>query len=330
MLRRMMVALVLLLCVAASCGAGNGGALPGDLVVYVLKPVAPNKVLPTTDPASIPGRISDTIRVMATPGECAPASIVLRPRGDVPDLMLEATALTGTASTIAASSVDLRWVKCWYQDGGAWWNIIRRGGKLLVPELLLHDDSLVRVDYEKEENHLKLTYPDGATKYAWISDPTPAEQSHFLNMRPEQFPVRDSPRLLPTSISANTNKQAWLTVQVPESALPGAYTGSINLLARKRKLGALRLELTVLPFRLAEPRTYYDPQREFTYSIYYWGGTRPPGHGHPRRQTQERKATARRAAGHLRPRRNQPEPDLEPGVDVRAASGSAPKPADTG
>lgn len=275
----MTIALLVLLCVAASCAAGDDRALSRDIVVYVLKPVAPNRILPSTAPASIPGRISDTMRIMATPGEYEPASIVLRPHTDIADLMLEATPLTGPESTIPASNVALRWVKCWYQDGGAWWNIVRRGGKQLVPELLVGDDSLVKVDSEKEENHLKLTYPDGTTKYVWISDPTAAEQSHFLNLTPEQFPVKDSPMLLPTSVPANTNKQVWLTVKVPESAHPGAYAGSVRLRAGKRKLGALRLELAVLPFRLAEPRTYYDPEREFTYSIYYWGQLDPRGAG---------------------------------------------------
>ena len=277
-MHRTMIVLVFLMCVAGAGAARNGASLSSDLVIYVLKPTAPNMVLPSTAPSSIPGRIGDTIFITATPGEYEAASVVLRPRTDVAGLMLEATPLTGAMGAIPASCVDIRWVKCWYQDGGAWRNIVKRGGKMLVPELLLHDDSLIRVN-DKQEDYLKITYPDGAVNYLWVSDPAPAKQSCNLRITPEQCPVKDSPTLLPTSIPANTNKQVWITVKVPDDAHPGAYAGSINLFAGKQALGALRLKLVVLPFRLAEPKTYYDPQREFTYSIYYWGELDPQGTG---------------------------------------------------
>jgi hypothetical protein len=276
--RRMVIALIVLLSIVVYSAASYSGTLSSDLVAYVLKPTAPNMVLPSTDPSSIAGRIGDTIFMTATPGEYEAASVVLRPRADLADLMLEATPLTAAMGAIPASSVDIRWVKCWYQDGGAWWNIVKRGGKMLVPELLLHDDSLVRVN-DKQEDYLKITYPDGGVNYLWVSDPAPAKQSCNLRITPEQCPVNDSPMLLPTTIAANTNKQVWITVKVPDDARPGAYAGSINLTAGKRALGALRLKLVVLPFRLAEPKTYYDLKREFTYSIYYWGELDPQGTG---------------------------------------------------
>jgi len=70
--------------------------------------------------------------------------------------------------------------------------------------------------------------------------------------------------LLPVNIPAQTNKQFWITIKVPDDASAGVYTGSINLYANKELLGTLELKLRVLPFKLTQP--YYIS------SIYYAGG----------------------------------------------------------
>ncbi|MFH2069349.1 MAG: hypothetical protein ABII89_07830 [Candidatus Omnitrophota bacterium] len=238
---------------------------PG-LITFIVSPGGGTKVLPF-DPF-LPDEVPGEIKIVATPGEYEPASFALYSKNDLNGLTLKATDLKGTKGTIPSSSIDLKVVKCWYQTGIVWNSgIFQEGTKDLVPELLLNDDTLVKVDHEKKENYLKLSFPEGE-KYAWISDPEEVFQT-WLTI--EEFPVKDSPALLPVNIPAGTNKQFWVTVKVPEDAKDGVYTGSINLSAGEKTLGAVTLKLRVLPFKLASPKTYYDLTREFTSSIYYLG-----------------------------------------------------------
>ncbi|MFH1903853.1 MAG: hypothetical protein ABIK20_07395 [Candidatus Omnitrophota bacterium] len=240
-----------------------------DLVTLIVSPIDGTKVLPS-DPF-VPGEITNEIKIVATPGEYEPASFVLTPKNDLKSLTLKASDLKGAAGTIPSSNIDLKVVKCWYQTGTVWNNgRFEEGTKYLVPELLLNDDTLVKVDYEKKENYLKLAFPEGE-KYVWISDP---KEVFTIWRTIDEFPVKDSPALLPVTIPARENKQFWVTVQVPEDAKDGVYTGSISLSSEGKPLGAITLKLRVLPFKLASPKTYGDslaPSRDFTSSIYYLG-----------------------------------------------------------
>ena len=84
---------------------------------------------------------------------------------------MKASELKGDAGPIPASAVDIKVVKCWYQSGSAWHNQKQdKSKRVLVPELLLNDETLVKVDREKQENYVKLRFPEG-DKYVWISNP---------------------------------------------------------------------------------------------------------------------------------------------------------------
>jgi len=72
--------------------------------------------------------------------------------------------------------------------------------------------------------------------------------------------MKDSSTLLPVHIAANTNKQFWVTVHVPENASSGRYSGRITLSTSTARHD-LNLMLEVLPFELLKP--YY------TSSMYY-------------------------------------------------------------
>ncbi|MFL2869417.1 MAG: hypothetical protein ACJZ8O_01600 [Pirellulaceae bacterium] len=80
--------------------------------------------------------------------------------------------------------------------------------KRLVPELLLKDDDLVRVDSENETNSVRSTAEDGSTKYLSASgkDPKALEE-----LRPV-----DAATLQPVTIPAGTMKQFWLTLHIPQ------------------------------------------------------------------------------------------------------------------
>jgi hypothetical protein len=245
--------------------------VPQRLIVTTLPPISSRPVLPrTTDELrDLSGVISDTLGVTATPGEYEPASFVVYALSDIHDLEVRVGDLKNGTNTISRSQIDVKTVKRWYQAGSAWTGIGQNKSKrVLVPELLLNDDTLVKVDHQTKENYLKLSFP-AETRYVWISNPQGVSVSTILSC--DSYPVKDSPTLLPVSIASGDDKQFWLTVHVPNEAPAGTYTGPIELYAGTERLAELQLEVCVLPFKLSDP--YY------TSSLYYRGMLDPTGRG---------------------------------------------------
>lgn len=252
----------------------QGTVATARLLVYRTSPFSSTMLLPRT--VELPGEVAREVEITACPGEYESASLVVWAPEAVPSLRLTATDLEGPGGTIAAANVDLKWVKCWFQAGSAPHGVTQdRSRKSLVPELLLNDPTLVRVDLESQHNFLKLSFPDGS-RYVPIDDPTPVPWGHHFTLA--EFPVRDSPVLLPLDLPAGQNQQVWITVKVPPVAA-GRYVGQIRLSAEGQQIGQVALAVQVLPFSLPVPRTHYDPLEEFTYSLYYWGELDPTGAG---------------------------------------------------
>ncbi|MBT7060053.1 MAG: hypothetical protein HN976_33460 [Lentisphaerae bacterium] len=196
----------------------------------------------------------------AARGEYEPASFVVAASVDLRSLRVEAGVLSGPrGSTIPASAVDIKAVKCWFQGGTAWASIRQdKRKRILTPELLLNDDSLIRVEHKTKDNHIKLSFPNGS-KYAWISDPADVRKGKSLSA--EAFPIRDASVLQPVHVEAGTNKQFWLTVKVPPATRPGLYNGAIRLTTAGTSVAVLSLAVTVLPFELLPP--YYTSSMDY-------------------------------------------------------------------
>ena len=244
---KVLISLLVIPLLSTSCGAQ--GAHTADesvdprITIYVVPTITDEKILPTLD---IPDSyVSNEISVVASRGQYEPASFVIRALDDLVSLELEATDLEGETGSIASSNIDIRVVKVWYQSGP---------DKHLTPELLLKDDSLVKV--EGEENYLKMS--DGS--YLWISDPTPTADP-YKRWSIDEISVQDSDTLQPVNIPAGTNKQFWITFWIPNGTSPGIYTGNIELRTPTEILGSIELSLEVLPIELLE--SYLE------YSIYY-------------------------------------------------------------
>ena len=217
-------------------------------------PRLPDKM--TTD-----GRLSNQLRIVAAQGEFEPASFVIAPKADVARLELKPSALTGAGSQIPVGAVDIKVVKTWYQGGTAWYSYFGDSNRReLVPELLLNDETLVRVDRQKKENYLRV-----GNEYQWISYPGEKAEK-FFNYLTE--PVSDSKTLQPVRLTKGENKQIWVTVKVPENTPAGIYRGPIQLLADGRPAGAVNLEVRVLPFALPAPKTYYDTDKDYLVTLY--------------------------------------------------------------
>jgi len=212
-------------------------------IEVIRKPLASYKILPFAARIEKTDTAAETIPVTAAPGSYATASFIIR-SGDVDlkGLTVEVTDLEaragapgrkGNPPVIPGGEVDVRLVKCWYQAG------IGLGDtrhKTLVPELLLHDDDLVRVDYDRQVNLLRN-----------------ADR------------IEDAKTLKPFQVPRHQNKQVWLTIRVRERVEPADYEGSVLIHNQKQKR-KLRLRLTVLPLALPGPRLFYG--------LYYTGQLR--------------------------------------------------------
>jgi len=218
--------------------------------IYITKPITNVKIL--LNAMSNPGSVSNAININACRGQYEPASFVVRSAQKILGLGIAATELKGEQSTIPAGAVDIRVVKCWFQAG----RLLHVPGPrqyLLTPELLLRDDKLIYVDLEKKENYLRTN--GLGDNYILISGPTSENLRDLL--------PKNSDTLQPVDIDINTNKQFWITVHVPEDAMPGLYIGKLVISTLNSPPSEIPLRLRVLPFRLEKPT--------LRYAIYYRG-----------------------------------------------------------
>ncbi len=193
-------------------------------------------------------------------GEYEPASFVIKALKNLKKVTIKPSDLVNADGSVKISknNIDIKVVKCWFQGGTAGRSISQaKSPKKLVPELLVNDDSLVKVDYEKKENYLKLSFPDKQV-YKWISNPQNKTSERPFN---SDFPVKDSKELLPFDLPENQNKQLWLTVHIPGNVPAGDYTGHLHLMSKSEVIDNLTLTVTVLPFKLMPP--YYTASIDY-------------------------------------------------------------------
>lgn len=251
--------ILMVLCVTAGfafCAQAND-----KLVAYGVKAITKRQILPDFKPPLEP---CQTLSIRACRGEYEPASFVAQTLQEAIVLSIKCADLTGSAGRIPASAVDIRAVKRWYQAGdqigdGA---PVNQNMRLLTPELLLKDDSLIRNDDENKHSYVKLTFPDGKTKWRCVTKTEPTDEENDFSV--EACPIIDAQALQPVSIPKETAKQFWVTVHVPEDAKAGKYESTIQLRSENELLEVLTLKVEVLGFELAE--------NELESSIYFhWG-----------------------------------------------------------
>ena len=171
----------------------------------------------TVLPTTLPAATSvgRPMRIRACAGEYEPASFAIRALKPLRSVTLKASDLVLGKNRIAAKQINAHIVKVWKQAGPPTMADATLGAGHDVPELLLKDD---RVALAEPRPELRLT---GQVK---------------------------------TSIAANTTKQFWLTVRVPDRLPAGRYRGTVSVRADGVDLAKVPLEINVLPFRLSPPR----------------------------------------------------------------------------
>lgn len=202
---------------------GNGNKLPA--ILALTEPLSDSRILPTQQLTS--SAYGQQLELTAAQGEYEAASLVIQSgQSPLENISVRTSPLESDVGDdiIPPNALDIRSVKVWHQAASQMRRSDPKESKQFVPELLLHDDSLVDVDETRQLN-LVRTWPA----------------------------IADAAELQPFNMPANTNKQMWLTLRVPESARPGQYRGNVSIHwtsndAEERR--TLELHLTVLPFQL--------------------------------------------------------------------------------
>ena len=225
----------------------------GQAALYTVNPVSQELYLPYSLPRN--GEISTEMRIVACPGEYENGSLLAVAFRPLKVNNVTISDLRGPdGKTIPATEVNVKLVKRWYRTGGAWLSYHSdRRQRNLTPDLLVNDDSIIKVDEFRRKNYLRLDYPEGS-RYADVSDPDKGHTSWN-----NAVPFRDSPAIRPHEIpEAGRNQQYMFAFHVPAGATPGLYRGRINLSIAGGDAG-IDVALKVLPIALPdEPSSYAD------------------------------------------------------------------------
>lgn len=231
------------------------------LKIFQVDPYDHRMCLPSADPPS--GVKTERLAVFAAQGEFESVSFVAVTDRDIKKLDFRPTDFEGpNGAKIAASQIDFALVKTWYRAQDRWWNLML--GKIepkLMPELILHDDALVKVDEEKRINYLRL-YTDKGPTYRNISSPD--EKGAFDDCLHK---VMDAEKFVPFDLKKDRRQQYWVTVHVPENVPGGHYIGYLKVFSDGQPIRRIPIDLTVYPFKLPYARTHYDTSREYNQ---YW------------------------------------------------------------
>ncbi len=227
-----------------------------DLTIYLVEPISDQKILPTSETFRVLD--SNRIRIRAARDTYEPASFVLRSEDrDHRAVSVKASDLSGSGYVIPSTALNIRLVQVWYQGSRAWddHHLDRNSPPKLVPELLVKDQALVKLDAERMRNLLRV----GPSKYLDVSDST--IRAGRYQPSAGELQIQDSASLRAFSLVRGENRQVWITVNIPSDAPPGDYKGYLKIEERGSEVSRINLELTVLPFPLEPP--------SIEYSIYY-------------------------------------------------------------
>lgn len=215
----------------------------------------PARALPFDPIAS--SRDAGTLKARAAIGEIEPVSFVLHATEVVSGIVLsvEPSSESAGGRALPAEWVETFVVKSWFQASDR--TVYKGRRPYLVPELLLRDDGLVRVDLERKTNELRV---DRSGRREYIPLNAPGDAVHPAAILAERVGFQ------PFDLKASENKQVWLRIRVPRTAKPGSYLGRVMISAPGRSTIGVPLVVDVLPISLGEPR--------LRMALYYRGQTR--------------------------------------------------------
>ena len=136
-----------------------------------MEPYTSTKVLPFN--YEIPASPNNNLSITACRNQFESASFIITSQKDLSGIGIHVADLNSAqGNTLPADAINARLVKVWYQlDTGGYDMGSATETYNLTPELLLKDDTLVKVDYVNKTNFLKVTI-NGSQQYIDISNPT--------------------------------------------------------------------------------------------------------------------------------------------------------------
>lgn len=224
---------------------------------------AMSPVMRLSDAYPADGSLGAEVGIVMAQDEYEPASFVLYPFADQNKVELKVSDLkSADGSTFPRANLDLKVVKIWYQNGNGWFSYFQDVGLELVPELLVNDESLIRVDTQQKANYARV---DGAKgrQYVWISAPKKID----VPFDPYQQGFADAKTLQPVTLTAGEFKQFVLTAHAAPDTRPGTYRGSIEVSAPGRTAQRIAVAVKVLPFQLPLPKANYDINKDFIVTL---------------------------------------------------------------
>ena len=243
--------------------AGKTVRNSSPIVHYTVPPLSNNKRTALFYPED--GIPDGTLQGVAARGEFIPLSLVLYSFEDIESVQIKISDLSGKTASIPSDRIDAAVVKIWVQSGCAWYSYFAdAGGRTLIPELLLHDEKMVKVDTDAMENYVRNTLPGDQSEYLWISAPSdyyPPVWGHREN-------ILDAEKIQPFELKKGEFKQIWFTVHVPEDMPEGIYKGTVSLESAGNQMRNIDISIRTLPFKLPAPKTNYDLSKDFYTTSY--------------------------------------------------------------
>jgi len=168
---------------------------------------------------------------------------------DIGEVELEISELTDGTRRIPRDNIRAKIIKYWYQGEEAWTGRYDRDKqkRKLVPELLLNDETLIRIDEKTKANYIKTT--DSYVNISRYGDNTGV--GYFKGC------IRDAPTLTFFKLYRNKVKQIWIDVKVNANCSPGVYYGILLIKKNKKILNKTKLVVKVHDVILPKPRIKY-------------------------------------------------------------------------
>ena len=252
---------------------------------YAVPAMSEQQRLPDAYPTD--GRADGTVNVVVARDEYENGAFLVWPNRDLGKVRLEIGDLKQvkvrgegeereTEVVFPKEDLDLRVVKVWYQNRNAWFSYFGDTGLKLVPELLLHDDDLIRVDTKKVANYAKLVDKDGRKSEFWLNPPRDMSRRE-LNapwVQVERFPsmrgdFNDAKTLQPVTLGKEAFRCFFLTVHAKKDAKPGVYRGEVEMKGEGgQRIGSIPVAIRVLDFALPQPKCWSHPEKDFLVSFY--------------------------------------------------------------
>lgn len=218
------------------------------ITTYPMQFLNNTRILPNSDTNLPPAGLNVSSNI--TPGNYEASSFVIKTNNTLSDVTITATELSdGAGHNIPTSAIDIKTIKSWYQadnnEYGYSAPIVDGSFKyILTPELLLNNDSIIRVNTTAQTNEF-WNFNTGA--YAHIDNTTidafPSTAKIYDNKTAEGFPQ-------PFGLTTNENRQIWITTYAASDQAAGNYTGKVWINSSVSDSVGVNISVRVLPFVL--------------------------------------------------------------------------------